>query len=482
MKAYGELVGEVGRRIHYRADRYKVRDLFRRVLPDVTVDHSSFTLHDLSMSGFAVFAGRQDDWHGEIDAELPIRLRLGNAVLHEGLGRVRRVEPTPFGTKVALQIINGYLDIPALVSVHDEACLRQELAGGLEAANDRIAPAYRQLVADVLHLLRRYRLALDKFDRPTNPHTPADDVRMAEALSICEERILPECRALWYQANALVEPALEDPETLRQTKRFTELVLTPEFLEGPIWKRSYEKPLGYPGDYEVMNYVYAWRRQGATAFGKLLHRVGLDGMECIANRMVMMQQTIAEVVARKTGPVHITNLACGPAQEVVNYLKLAHLPNPVHLTLIDQDQRALAQAYERTYPETLRLAGQASVNCLHVAFVQLMKGEKILEKIPPQDLIYAIGLVDYLSARQASTLLKSLYQQLAPGGCLVIGNVKKGRHGLLWPAEFLCDWSLVYRTEADLADLARDLPTATRTIKSDATDRIQLLYLQRPKP
>ncbi len=193
-----------------------------------------------------------------------------------------------------------------------------------------------------------------------------------------------------------------------------------------------------------------------------------------------MQQTIAEVVAGKTGPVQITNLACGPAREIVNYLRLGALPEAVCVTLIDQDHRVLAQTYERTYPETLRLAGQATVNCLHVSFGQLLKGENLLKKIPAQDLIYTIGLVDYLSEAKARSLIDGLYRQLAPGGSLVIGNVKQGPSSLLWPAEFLCDWSLVYRTEADMFDLARDLPSAAVTVKADTTDRIQLLYLRKP--
>ncbi len=480
MKAYEELVGEEGHRVNYRADRYKVGDLFRRVLPDIEIDHLPYALHDVSMSGIAVFANHRTNWSGERSDEVSIHLRLGDTVLHEGRGRICRIEPTPFGTKIAIQLTSGYLDIPELLARHEEICLHRELEDGLKATNALIPPAYRELVSDVLHLLRRYRVALEKFEADQDPHTPADDARLADVLSICEERILPEYRALWDQANALVQPVMADPEALKETKRFTELVLTPEFLEGPIWKRSYEKPLGYPGDFEVMNYVYAWRRQGTSAFGKLLHRIGLDGGECIANRMVMMQQTIAEVVAGKTGPVQITNLACGPAREIVNYLRLGALPQAVRVTLIDQDQQALAQAYERTYPETLRLDGQATVNCLHASFGQLLKGENLLKKIPAQDLIYTVGLVDYLDAPKARLLISGLYRQLAPGGFLVIGNVKQGPSSLLWPAEFLCDWSLVYRTEADMCELAKDLPSATVTVKADTTDRIQLLYLRKP--
>ncbi|MBN4016378.1 hypothetical protein JYT88_00990 [Rhodospirillaceae bacterium AH-315-P19] len=480
MKAYEELVGGEGRLINYRADRHKAQDLFRRTLPDIEIARRPYVLQDLSMSGIAVFANRENGWSGEPGEQVPIHIRLGNTVLHEGRGRICRVEPTPFGTKVALQLTSGYLDIPQLVARHEEICLRRELEGGLNAASEHIPPEYRQLTSDILHLLRRYRSAIKQFNGTANPHTPENESRMAEVLSICEERILPEWRTLWHQANALVEPIMKDPEALKETKRFTELVLTPEFMEAPVWKRAYEKPLGYPGDFEAMNYIYTWRRQGTTPYGKLLHRIGLDTAECIANRMVMMQQIIAEIVANKNGPVHMTNLACGPAQEIINFLRRGFIPHAVHITLIDQDHQALSQAYERIYPETLRLAGQASVNCLHASFGQLLKGTQLLDKIPAQDLIYMVGLVDYLSQRAARALINGLYRQLAPGGCLVVGNVKKSPASLLWPTEFLCDWSLVYRTEAETFDLARDLPASTTTVKTDASDCVQMLYIRKP--
>jgi hypothetical protein len=68
---------------------------------------------------------------------------------------------------------------------------------------------------------------------------------------------------------------MDTPDVLRATKLFTEQVLTPEFMGGPIWNRSYRKPFGYPGDFQMMNYVYEWLPRGATVYEKLLHRLGL---------------------------------------------------------------------------------------------------------------------------------------------------------------------------------------------------------------
>jgi hypothetical protein len=293
--------------------------------------------------------------------------------------------------------------------------------------------------------------------------------------------VLPRWRSLWHQANELVAPLMSDPAALRATKHFTELVLTPEFMPGAIWRRSYEEPLGYPGDFQIMRMVYDWGRGGERLFEKLMHRVGLEVAECIATRMVMMRKIIADTVLQDgRGPARIASLGCGPAREVADYLKLRELPRSAQFTLIDQDHDALSAAYEQTLPDVMRLRGKASVNCLHTSFLQLMKADGIFGRLPPHDFIYTVGLVDYLSQRRGKTLASALYANLAPGGTLIIGNMHETPKGNLWPMEFVCDWNIVYRNEAEMADLAAHLPGAAISTGLDPTGRVCLVTARKP--
>ena len=101
---------------------------------------------------------------------------------------------------------------------------------------------------------------------------------------------------LWLAGNQLVEGIMSDKQQLADIKTYTEAVLTPEFCNGPVWWRSYRKPAGYPGDYEIMNYVYDWQREGQDVYAQLLHRLGLDVSECIATRMEVVRQEIRKTV------------------------------------------------------------------------------------------------------------------------------------------------------------------------------------------
>lgn len=482
MKSYEELVGAEGRRVFYRAERYNAQKLFHENMPDVELGGVALTLFDFSLSGIAALAERTVECWDEAGAEVPVHIRLGEATLHEGRGRICRVEASPFGTKIAVSLTTGPLDVSRIMAMHEKLTLARELDREREAAAGRIDPEYRRVCADVLHLLRRYRAALARLDDKGDRQALADDAGSAEALSLCEERMLPEWHGLWYRANELVDPVMKDPAALKATKRFTELVLTPEFMAGPIWRRCYEKPLGYPGDFVVMNYVYAWRRQGETAFGRLLHRIGLNALECVASRMVTMRQTIAEVVAANPGgaAARITNVGCGPAQEVADYLQLNSLPRPVEFTLIDQDHEALSHAYRHIYPEVARLGGHAKVRCLNVSFNDLFRAGQPFCRIPPQDLIYGVGLFDYLALRRAQALVAALFERLAPGGLLVVGNVKAAPTSGLWPTEFICDWSLTHRSKAEMYELAEGLDPSMMEIKTDRTGLVYLLCLRKP--
>jgi extracellular factor (EF) 3-hydroxypalmitic acid methyl ester biosynthesis protein len=475
MKSYEELVGSRGRTVFYRPERYRVRDVFKSVAPSLTLERVNHRLDDISMSGLgaSLIAGSNEIC--AVGDAVSVELQVMGVPLFEGMGRVARVDATPFGAKVGLRLVNQGFDIPRLVAKSEEVLVARALDESA-MVEERVSPDYRRLCADVVHLLRSYKAAVDRI---VATRQSAKDV--GEVLASCESRILPQWRSLWQSAHELVHPIMADEFALRATKRFTEMVLTPEFMMGAIWSRSYKKPLGYPGDFEIMNMVYDWRREGDRPFDQLVHRVGLDVAECIATRMVMMRESIARTVSNSaTGATtRIASLGCGSAREVIDYLKLRALPASVNFTLIDQDEGALSGIYERTYADVTRLRGQANVSCLHASFSDLLKTGELFGKLPPQNLIYSVGLIDYLSHRRARALVTSLYTQLAPGGMLIVGNMFRNDMSNLWPMEFICDWSVNYRDDGEMRALAGELPNDLVETFLDSTGRVCLLMARK---
>lgn len=475
---YEELSGADGPRARYRPERFQARALYGQFPPQVEIGGIGHPILDLSMSGLAIAVRRDQQEFAAPGDELDLRIVDQDTELYRGRARVCRVESTPFHTKVALHLTGGYLDIPQTVVQHTKLLTQQIVAPG--AAVDA---RYREHCADVLHMLRRYRAALAEVDQRPGLEAIERGRLEAELLPLCEERLLPEWRDIWRSGNALAKEIMKDPEALRAAKRYTELMLTPEFMPGPLWRRGYEKPLGYPGDFEMMNSIYARVREGDTPYGKLLHRLALEVGECISARLVEMERAIVETVAGKPidDPVRITSVGCGSAREVENYLRIKSRQRRVEFTLIDQSEEALSYAYGRTYPEVVRLGGDTDVRGMQVSFSQLMKAGRYFQTLPPQDLIYSAGLADYLSPKRVRCLISDLYEQLAPGGLLVVANMGDAPLGTLWPLEFICDWTLTYRDAGEMEDLARGFdPSLVEVRVTDPTGQVVMLRLRKP--
>lgn len=481
MQTYEQLTGAQGKKIYYRAERFPAGPLFGDLRPRVEIDGEEFDVQDVSMTGLALLAPLNRLLANQVGETVDYRIRAGSMVLHEGAARISRVHRRPKDVVIGLGLTTDYLDVARLVTRQQDVLVRQELQKFAQPS-DNIDPAYKLVVADVLDMLRRYGGFLAQQRRVTNGVKPIDENDAAELLGLCEESIIPEWRALWHRANELVMPLMEDPEALRATKLYTERLLTPEFRAGPIWRRAYEKPLGYPGDYLMMDQVYNWKYEGDTLLEKLVHRLGLEVAECIATRMVMVQQTIADIVKRGSAGrlARITSLGSGPAQEVRNFLGRQPLPGAVEFTLIDQEKEALALAYEKAYRLAVPHSGKAKVSCLQVSFMEMLKGEGAFEMLAPQDLIYTVGLVDYLAPHRARNLVASLYRRLDSGGTMVIGNMKDTVEGNFWPMEMICDWSLHYRNETQMLAMADGLNVAYAEVRTEPTGRVHMLYLHKP--
>jgi hypothetical protein len=458
----------------YRAERFKTAHLFKRGAPALILEADPFILHDISLTGLGATTAHGANYVRGVGQPVAVQVKVENEALFEARGEVVRTETMSRGTKVGVRFIDHSVDIGQVVARYQKLKTQADL-DALADADAEVSLTYRQLCADVLHLLRTHRAVLDRFET-TNPGASAAE----EMLAACEERILPRWRELWEQGNALVAAMEPGDRAWRAAKNYTALILTPDFSLGAFARRCYQKPLGYPGDFEIMNMAYDWRYEGERLSDKLMHRVGLKVGECIATRMTTMRQEIAELALGAVAePVRITSLGSGPAREVIDYLQVPTLPHRVDFTLIDQDRGALSQAYERSLPQVMRHKGRATVACLHASFSQLLAAGELFGKLPPQDLIYSVGLIDYLTGRRAKALVESLYQHVAPGGKLIVANMKSGPGSTLWPMEFIADWTLIYRDAQHLRALAADLPGAALSLAEDSTGHVCILTVRK---
>lgn len=486
MKHYEELTGGEGKRVFYRAERFKASTLMQDISPVLSLEEDNFEIFDLSMSGLSFVRPTTAHQEFPADKDIPLRLKLGPEEVFTGSGRVRRVEAHESTEKVAIELTRGYLDIQQLLERHDDIAMARQIRVGMNDSSEIVPTAYKAVISDAVYLLRSVRDTLASVEREMPAKAPRREERIHEIILECELEALKRWRKISHRAMEIMKQIRGNPSVMKATKHYTERTLTPELTSGASWKRSYEKPLGYPGDFEVMNYAYNLAMLGDTPYDKFCHRLGTSTGEFITTRMTLVKQKIAELVnlAAKDGKesFNISSLGCGPAQEVSNFLKGHAQPVSVNFTLIDQDDEALSYAYKNAYPEVVNLEGRATVNCLHATFLEFLAAGNLFKKLDNQDMIYAVGLVDYLTDKRATRLVKDLYQNLNPGGTLIIGSMYDSEHSLEWQVEMITDWQLEYRDEENMLAMASSLPEdAKRDTIIDKTGHCIVLLVTKPE-
>jgi extracellular factor (EF) 3-hydroxypalmitic acid methyl ester biosynthesis protein len=254
--------------------------------------------------------------------------------------------------------------------------------------------------------------------------------------------------------------------------------LWPFIIGSAFMERTNLKPRGYAGDATMMQMIYDDRYEGAWAFNKLMHRhpVQHPAAEAVRNRRVLIPRLLNAHLAKRTaqGPFRVLSVACGPARELEEIFQGGVDPKQLELTLLDQDDEALAAA--RGAVE--RVGQPARLSLVNDSVRTLLKDRTAAERWGRFDFIYSMGMFDYLTPPVAKAVLTRLYELLAPGGALVVGNYHVKNPSRFYMAYWL-DWVLYYRTEEELLALASTLPGAEVKVGFDDTGCQMFLSVER---
>ena len=238
----------------------------------------------------------------------------------------------------------------------------------------------------------------------------------------------------------------------------------------PFAARCFHKPLGYAGDYEMMNMVYRNESLGDTLFGRALSRVVLDSdaSQAVRQRMHYLAGKIKAAAARggPRRPARILSVAAGPAMELQLILRQDPMllrAGCAEIALLDQDAGALRHAREQIEALAAQAGVEVTLTCINTS-IRTVIAEGLSGSY---DLIYSAGLFDYLKDRTARAAGARLVAALAPGGRALIGNF--GTANPTRPLmELILDWPLQHRSSSDLRQLFGGIGTGL-TIEQEAT-------------
>ncbi len=465
VKPYEALMGSLGRAMFYRPERQRVRELLSRdARPKLLIDGDQYPIFDVSMNGLSFLTPNGTSaW--EIGTTIDLELLMHGEPVYHGTAHVARVEPGPRGARVGVGLMTGFLDLPEIRRRDDQKLLEEQMDMGAATQFARVPPAYREKVTEIVHFFQYYRRAFDFHERRFKAEGATDSDLMAFAQRAYEALREPYFQ-LHKEATSVALEFMGDREVLVAAKEFTETVLVPLTLDIPLNNRVYFKPMGYPGDYQVMLYYYNKSFEGDSVFTKVFHRIGLE--HPLAHGVCSRKDFIVELMEKEHDRVladrgddcefRVASLGCGPAREVSDYVaKRRSWPGTAIWTLIDQEEEALGVAYRACKREIGEWGTSAQLDLLNLSFVQMINEGVPLHDAESQDYIYCTGLFDYILETRAQELICALYDLLAPGGLMSVGNAI-GPQDCLWTPEFLGDWSMIYRTRDQVVRLGDRLP------------------------
>lgn len=466
------LQGGQGKAVNYRQRRYRVGDLLQEVelaVPRVVSDQFEGDLVDFAITGASCLC--QEKTNIEEGTIVPrVWVMIGDETYYTGRARVVHVTPgvgsdSGVTTLVGLQLLDGIIDADRVQRFQSDAEASREMRKTrVILARTDISEGYKRSVADFLYVLLRYRSLLSRQE--------VELERVSHAARNEMEREILE--ATWKEFKTTIGPVQEQLEGMTMDhyfdREFQELhraytlpLVTPHVVCAPILYRSWAKPLGFAGDHVTMAYIYDQGWEGDGLFAKLIHRYGTDhpASETVRARKTFLKELIRQAATEADGRGenelrNVVTLGCGPAQEAVEFVQEYAGERPLQFTLIDQDNGALGMANKQLSPLVMGAESNVGAQYLYVAFAQLIRDAELFDNVPPANLFYCSGLFDYVSTGKGKLLISRLFDKVAPGGRLVIGNFSAPAASA-WTQTYLLDWNLRYRTRQEMEELLNEL-------------------------
>ncbi len=349
----------------------------------------------------------------------------------------------------------------------------------------RINNDYKIVIADLHSFLTDIRLWLDKVDLKISSVPAAERSRLEQAYAM--DLQAPVLRAM----NGLFDRFEEvsdriEPDQLPAHRAYGQRLLHPFLLSSPFLHRTYAKPLGYAGDYEMMNMIVRNQMNGGSLFAKFMDAFLLvqAAPQAVRNRVDFLQgKIIAEAgrLARHGSQAKIFSVACGPAWEAVNFLAEHPLAGHVDIEFMDFEVETLRNVALKVEAAKKKNPSKAVVKFTKNSVQNLLRAGNRAAKSENQfDLVYCSGLYDYLSDQVCQTVNNCFYNLLRPGGLMVVGNFSPDtRHQNIM--EHFAEWFLIYRESRELAALApSSAPRDNCVVRAEPTGTNLFLEVRKP--
>jgi len=318
----------------------------------------------------------------------------------------------------------------------------------------KISHEFKVTVADMqcfLHDLRLWTQQLEVALQVLPKSRKADSER--QILRHLQPLVFPKLASLFEKFERVIDA--NDRDLAASYSQYARRLLHPLVLTSPFMRRTFEKPLGYAGDYQMVAMMMRDPFEGDSLFAKLLNAYFINTPPVVAHRnridvLVQRLQLESTRVANQR-PIKVFNLGCGPAVEIQRFLSGPGPGKRADFTLLDFNAETVDHT-GRIFQQLRQNSGsQSSFQIIKKSVAQLLKDSSQFGEAG-YDFVYCAGLFDYLPDTVCARLMEVFYGLAAPGGLVLVTNVHVNNPSRGW-MEYMVDWNLVYRDAGQMAEI-----------------------------
>lgn len=275
-------------------------------------------------------------------------------------------------------------------------------------------------------------------DENANPDTILKDISSAfdDVLSACQR----------------FEQETRDIDIIRDARRRFHQKTNPILSKSYAINRARTWPLGYQGDYRMLETIYR-KTPLSEGIGYFLDICTFNTPLAIGvnNRLKKLENMLRnELMKRKN--LSVLNIACGSCREIFELASDIE-KSGAKFTCIDLDNDALAFAANRLSYTNISPIMSNQVVLRKYNAIRMFDHEMNISEFGKQDIIYSVGFFDYLQSDFLVNLLKALYDLLNSEGLLITSfkDSAKYRHQ---EYHWIADWDgFLQRTEEDFHEI-----------------------------
>lgn len=202
---------------------------------------------------------------------------------------------------------------------------------------------------------------------------------------------------------------------------------------------AYHKPMGYAGDFQIIDNIYTNAESinpRLAKWDRFFH--AQKAPQAVRNRQSYFLEQIWQTSNERRTASTILNVASGPGRDMYEALKVVG-PARVSIDCVEQDIRAI------DYARILCQDFLSQIRFIHRNVFRFSADRSY-------DLIWSAGLFDYFNDHIFKRTIKRLKTFLNPTGRIVIGNFSEDNPTRGYMELF--NWNLIHRTPEQLVSLA----------------------------